>query len=357
MAKNDDLNIWEIVFQREPSTPVDGYRFRFHWGLLLLPLIAAGLSVAMKPLAEPVQPPTEKFCELGFVINAWFRDSGVDVAVVVAVAVFVLGVGLYQQGVHVVVAVVLALFPFMNRQMLSMMMVPSFACYFAVSVSGMCLAMASLHFRVTSYLWLVLCVLASALFGVALYIRPEAVALEAVLQLGLLGQIVQAAIKGFNGGFAFVVKFVSMNTQVFTVGFPFVAVGILFGDIAGAEISYVMTEPRLFAKAFADDMFGYGLLIASLLILWKMERSFLMLVCVFACVVSCVLVIVVPMEGIDSPVAGKLLTLKLIMLFLAATVFGRIPSGRLAVVIPVVAAFGSCLCYLPCGVTSVPQDL
>ena len=353
MPKNDDLNIWEILFQREPSTPVDGYRFRFHWGLLLLPLVAAGLAVAMKPLAEPVQPPTEKFCQLGFVINTWFRDS----MVVVAVAVFILGVGLYQQGVHVVVAVVLALFPFMNRQMLSMMMVPSFACYFAVSVSGMCLAMASLHFRVTSYLWLVLCVLASALFGVALYIRPEAVALEAVLQFGLLGQIVQAAIKGFNGGFAFVVKFLSMNTQVFTIGFPFVAVGILLGDIAGAEISYVMSEPRLFVKAFADDMFGYGLLIASLMVLWKMERSFLALVCVFACVVSCVLVIVVPMEGIDSPVAGKLLTLKLIMLFLAATVFGRMRSGRLAVVIPVVAAVSSCLCYLPQGVTSVSHDL
>ena len=344
--KDTPVNPLMALFSREPSKICDDYKFAFHWLLLLLPVIAFAMITVLRPYTQAINPPAKQFSPLAFLINDIFKAYSIDSAVVPSLSISLLGLALYQQRISVFAAMILALFPLLNRPMFSLLLVPSFSVFFLALVIGMSLAFLSTHFPVTSFAWMFICIFASALLGSAFYIRPDSIGPEAMMFLSILANIIIYSMKHVKADFEFIAKFLSMNTQIFTVAFPFLAVSFLFGDIPAPEISFFLSEPSVFIRVLTNDIFGYFPLFVSLLMLWKMERNVTSLVCVFSCLIASVIALFVPVEGIDSPVEGKLLSIKTLMLFLTSTVFGRITPPWLSLLLPSLAVFASAGSYI-----------
>ena len=316
-------DVLKLFVKMPPSTGVDSLRLRFHWALLVLPFIAFAFSYFGKFLVNTtVRWSTKQYGGFAFLINEKFKESKVDIAFVIAIEIFVLGFCLYQSDLNIGATLILSLFALINNQMFSLLVIPSFSLVFLTSIVSISLFNFAIHYNIGSLMWIALSVSGGCVAGIAHAARPEAISLIFIEFFLFLCCFVRRMLSFGEASMDQLMKTLGMLSQIFVVATPFFFISGILNQLAPSSPSLSMSESVMFRRAFMDDWAAFPLFLFAIFMTSKMEVTFNFMAVSLCILLGAIACVVLPIESVDEPVAGKLFLFKVLMLLFTSLVFG-----------------------------------
>lgn len=321
-------SLFSTMFKRPSSRRIHDYHIRFHWLLLALFPVAFAVAVLAGHFTVPFEKiPIKETSGVAFSIDAAFDGRAYVAEAGVAAGVMLLGVSVYQVNFDLTVAMAIALFPVLDQTIVRMLLIPSYAVLFVCLVMGIAPVWLSLHYAVSSWIWLIFSCVSSVLLSIAHTIRPEAMGVAAFLFVVFYARLGYSMLQK-ELVLKTVIDLIGESSQVAAVGGPFVVAGsLIFRN--GTVTRYTMSEVSSFLAVGAESWPSWILFAVAFVCLYRMPRRFTDVMLAFALLIGAVVIIVVPMESMEAPVETKILLSKLLLVHFSSVVFGNTRVKRI----------------------------